>query len=443
MALMGIQAVVGKLKGDSSMTVQSLIFPKERWTKEEAAAWCKDHDYRAEVDETGDSLRYRQRDPGEFEEGSFRTAEFGKHMAASEDEGDPRVLLLIGDSAAGQDGLRRIPVALITRGYKGKQQYSVTASDLRDIVANFRRRKADVVVDYEHSTLSQDGQPKPTAGWLKRIEDEPDARGVLWGHVEYTPEGAQHVAAKDYKYVSPVIEWGRRDKTTGQQAGAMLTSLALVKQPLFESLPELPLVASDSEGWVFDRGDAIERREKTVKITKVKAGAAGKVRLVADDNTETEFAVEGLRVVGMADVQRGSDGKWDFSKIPQGEGVLVGSDVLRAMDVQAAIDGAIKEGKITVAQRGFYEIAAMRDLDGFKALAASMKANSAIPAERGTAAGGAEMETYGQVEAEVLKLVAEAQRSNPKLDYGAALKLVAAENPDLIRKREMLLAGGK
>lgn len=40
----GIKMVVGKLRGgDGSMVAQSLIFPKDRWTKEEAQAWVRDH----------------------------------------------------------------------------------------------------------------------------------------------------------------------------------------------------------------------------------------------------------------------------------------------------------------------------------------------------------------------------------------------------------------
>jgi hypothetical protein len=175
---------------------------------------------------------------------------------------EPRLLLLIGDDgAAGK--LRRIPVALVTRGFKGKQQYRLTVEDLRDIVRNFRKRQTgDVVIDYDHSTLNAgDGEPKPAAGWLKGIDDEPDENGVLWGHAEYTQRASKMVAAKEYKYASPVIEWRLRDKTTGQQQGATLTSLALTNSPLFERLPSLPLVACESVGWKFDRGGVFHREE--------------------------------------------------------------------------------------------------------------------------------------------------------------------------------------
>lgn len=38
----GIKAVVGKLKGETSMTIQSYLFDKSKWSKKEATAWVKE-----------------------------------------------------------------------------------------------------------------------------------------------------------------------------------------------------------------------------------------------------------------------------------------------------------------------------------------------------------------------------------------------------------------
>lgn len=60
-------------------TIQTLILSKERFeTKAEANAWIRDNDFNiksGDPDETEDSWRYRQREPSEFAEGSFRTIE--------------------------------------------------------------------------------------------------------------------------------------------------------------------------------------------------------------------------------------------------------------------------------------------------------------------------------------------------------------------------------
>jgi phage gp29-like protein len=61
-------------------TVQSLVFSKDRFqTAASAQAWAREHGYKdgsnPGVDETEDSWRIRQRDPGDFDPKSFRTIE--------------------------------------------------------------------------------------------------------------------------------------------------------------------------------------------------------------------------------------------------------------------------------------------------------------------------------------------------------------------------------
>jgi hypothetical protein len=63
--------------------IQTLIFSKEEFTKEQAIAWAKEHGFSADkVDETEDSYRIRQVDPSEFKEGSFRTITLKKGVKA-------------------------------------------------------------------------------------------------------------------------------------------------------------------------------------------------------------------------------------------------------------------------------------------------------------------------------------------------------------------------
>ncbi len=60
---------------------QSVVLSKERFeTLEEARDWIVEHDYKTShggkgPDETANTWRFRQRDPGDFIEGSFRTLE--------------------------------------------------------------------------------------------------------------------------------------------------------------------------------------------------------------------------------------------------------------------------------------------------------------------------------------------------------------------------------
>jgi hypothetical protein len=62
--------------------LQSLIFSKESFSREQALEWVKTNKYRSDkIDETETSFRFRQRDPGDFEEGSFRTVPWPRDEA--------------------------------------------------------------------------------------------------------------------------------------------------------------------------------------------------------------------------------------------------------------------------------------------------------------------------------------------------------------------------
>ena len=82
----GIQFVVGRLKGQTTTTVQSVLFDKGQWTLAQARTWLREHEFRAPaVDETEERLRFRQREPGEFEPGSLRTISAGRRDNAKDD----------------------------------------------------------------------------------------------------------------------------------------------------------------------------------------------------------------------------------------------------------------------------------------------------------------------------------------------------------------------
>jgi len=65
---------VGKQK-PTKTEIQTLIFDKKRFpTAADAKRWARENDFKAGgVDETENSFRLRQRDPGDFQPGSFRT----------------------------------------------------------------------------------------------------------------------------------------------------------------------------------------------------------------------------------------------------------------------------------------------------------------------------------------------------------------------------------
>ena len=88
---------------------------------------------------------------------------------------------------------------------------------------------AGIPVDYDHATdfAAPEGREAPAAGWMREFQVR---NGAIWARVEWTPKGAQHVAHKEWAYVSPVFEHTKDD----QQIVTRLLRAALTNNPNLE-----------------------------------------------------------------------------------------------------------------------------------------------------------------------------------------------------------------
>lgn len=139
----------------------------------------------------------------------------------------------------------RIPIAMTGQWVKG-EPFSITAADLDMIITNFEKRgNAEVVVDYDHASERPDiaqGNAVPAAGWLTApTREQLDGIEVLTALYAPTDKAKDLIDRKEYRYVSPAIDWGFPDKKTGKPQGATLTSTALTNHPFLDQLPALQL----------------------------------------------------------------------------------------------------------------------------------------------------------------------------------------------------------
>jgi phage I-like protein len=299
------------------------------------------------------------------------------------------------------------------------------------IVANFRRRpNGEIVIDYEHASESPEvalGGPVPAAGWLKAIDDRADGAGILWGEAQFTDKARQMIAAGEYKYLSPYIDLAARDKETGEQQGATLTSVALTNRPFLE---KLPAIALSEAGWAADAA-----KEETVAVTKLVLAdrAACKVRAVLEDGTESVLTVEGLdpepRVIRLSDIKRTADGRYDFAGIDAGDDVIIASEVFRAQQVQGEIQAALDAGKITAAQWPAMEKLALSDYTAFREFLKAQKPMVDL-SERGFGGAG-DGDDLDKVNAKLRQMVDERMKANQRLTRGGAMKLVLSEHPEM------------
>jgi phage I-like protein len=124
--------------------------------------------------------------------------------------------------------------------------FTVTGEDILAAEAQFNARRArhpnrDLVIDYEHQTLSDD--IAPAAGWISAVYSiVRDGKRVLRAKVSsWTERAKQFILNREYRYISPVFALNGIDKETGQRERCILKNAGLTNEPLLDGLA--PIIA--------------------------------------------------------------------------------------------------------------------------------------------------------------------------------------------------------
>lgn len=110
------------------------------------------------------------------------------------------------------------------------------------LIALVAARATDLVIDYEHQTLNSEtnGQPAPAAGWFQgTVLEWREGLGLFANQVQWTEKAAGFIAAKEYRYLSPVFSY---DMQTGEVLN--LLHVALTNYPALDGMASLPALAA-------------------------------------------------------------------------------------------------------------------------------------------------------------------------------------------------------
>ncbi len=127
-------------------------------------------------------------------------------------------------------------------------------------VAAFDEQGTDLPLDYEHQTLggrfsSPTGQA-PAAGWIKRLS--PEGGVGLIAEIEWTEQAKRMLAAKEYRYVSPVAIIRKSDRKL-----VAIHSVALTNKPAIVGMqPIVNCAAMASEELCADSLDQLRSELK-------------------------------------------------------------------------------------------------------------------------------------------------------------------------------------
>lgn len=146
----------------------------------------------------------------------------------------------------------------------GRDGRTFHARDLGKIIrASLTRAPSQTLpIDYDHQIdlAPKAGGQAPAAGWIKALQPRADG---IWGQVEWTPLARQRIAAREYRFLSPVF-W----QAPGGEVGWLLRA-ALTNNP---NLPQL--TSLNAAGTPMDLDQLLTSLRELLKLPATAEAAA-------------------------------------------------------------------------------------------------------------------------------------------------------------------------
>ena len=261
-----------------------------------------------------------------------------------------------------------------------KGDFEVDDRDIAGIIRQFKARRLDLVIDYEHQTLSD--VQAPAAGWIKDLYPGEDA---LMARVEWTKKGREDIANKEYRYLSPVVLVKKAD-----QHAAVFHSAALTNTPAITGM--FAIINSDAlsieeeeeprmelsaliELLGLEEGTAEEDVLKRIKELTQQAAEEGQggqegKEGPAKEGTQLVANKTVLDLLGLPEDARTEDVTARIMAFKAGDSVL--QRRVAELEKQAAsqkaeelVGLAMKDGKLSPAQKEWAVAYALSDPKGF------------------------------------------------------------------------------
>jgi len=296
----------------------------------------------------------------------------------------------------------RIRIPFGTWVHPKEGEFTVNEDNARQMADNFACLGIDVVIDYEHQTLS--GAEAPAAGWVKGLAAEADG---LYAAVEWTDKARDRIAAKEYRYWSPTFDFRAKAPRTGERIGAILHSVALTNTPLLAGDIE-PLAAKyvsanppQNRSSEMELNELLQRLGMPENTTEEAALAALDTRLAGDTDESAvaackavcaalglpEDATEEQLTAAITACKAEPETKDESETDELQKRIATLEGTLARRGAETAVDAAIAACKVSPAQRDWAVGYAARDPEEFAAFVKGAQpliaAKSAAPAGDG------------------------------------------------------------
>lgn len=162
----------------------------------------------------------------------------------------------------------------VFRGHKAGA-FELNERIFSEIIRNFKNDGQPVPVDFEHSSElpANEGsiptEGAPAQGW---IHDMKIVNGNLFGLVEWGDLAREYIETKKYKFFSPAIRFGAKDRVTGEPIGARMSSGGMTNNPYLVQM--MPLVASDAAANAGSESTVLASRIASMGVADMNSFAA-------------------------------------------------------------------------------------------------------------------------------------------------------------------------
>ena len=279
---------------------------------------------------------------------------------------EQETIICAADPASLEGVPREVKILPLGRVQSMKGTFEVDDESCRTIMAQFKGRHLDLVIDYEHQTL-KDVQA-PAGGWIKDIYKGDDA---LVAKVEWTPKAQEYLKNREYRYLSPVVTVRRKDrKAIG------LHSVALTNTPAIDGMFAIVNSAGFPAGEIDDPqgGENMEFLKALAAMlglpeTATEEDVKNAVDALLKKGTEVVANSTILSMLGLENDAKTEDVTGKIQQMKNGGDVAEELAALKQQiakkDADEAVALALKDGKISAAQKEWASQYALKDPEGF------------------------------------------------------------------------------
>ncbi len=264
------------------------------------------------------------------------------------------------------------------------RRYLVDRESYELVAAFWKTRGIDIVIDYEHQTLT--GQEAPAAAWIKTLSWD-EQRGIIAG-VQWTEKGAAYIAKAEYKYFSPVFNIRQKD-----QRLVALLSVALTNTPLTNNLEAIAAKLDAIYNPIKEERN-MEFFKQLFEKLGLKEGAKEADVLSAIDIIVAKATIFTKEVLATLGLQEGAGNKDIMGAINTIAAKAIGipKEVLDVLDLAAgsttssvvASINALKQAPKGMVTRAEFDavVAKQKQRDADEAVAAAMSAGKITPDQK-------------------------------------------------------------